>query len=61
MGQTVYTMLLVLKAKLEEDISYSESVIETVGEPCDGYWESLQKDRELLKHVNEHIAFLESE
>lgn len=61
MAESVYTMLLVLRAKLHEDISYARSVIEAVGEPCDGFCERLQQSEILLTQIEAHIGFLESD
>jgi len=61
MPETIYTILLSLRLKLFEDISYARSVVETVGEPCDGFCETLHQSEILLEQVEAHIRFLESD
>jgi hypothetical protein len=50
-----YYLALQLKGKLLQEISYAKAVIETVGEPCDGYLKRLIEAQEFLKHVDEYL------
>lgn len=60
MKTNIYTTLLSLRIELIENIRYAESVIEAVGEPCDGFCERLSQTKILLEQIEAHIKFLET-